>query len=411
MTQELEKSYKNNVNLNIFFNKNEVRIHNLYEYFKEKGIIAFSNTRAPIAKFASNFIYGIDSQEKLKNYIGIKAFPTISGILLKNEKNIPMEDLVEYFDLFTGIPFEDIKNSTLLPLKIDKDKLIGIVEYTTVDHTGNYLFEVITRHIEFEITAINGAFIVSMFLKKENDYNTIYGILKEITNKNPVFSLKPIEHNLDVFNTTNKKNVFFKEIIEEIYKKYQFLGIIKFTRTPAEDLNNATDAFEKLLREGTLETKLTNIEPLLSQLTNRNARLKGVGLVFKDKKLDYVYMIHLDSDEKKKRIEIGFISDVKSINDEEWETFTCKDDFDNLQSANYSPEQKTEFIKNIWILLSSKYYELLNRNSLLIQNNSCEDIQSDSCEDIQNPSIDTGMKLSKKSKGKSDISIADPSEI
>ncbi|WP_410510163.1 hypothetical protein RSJ42_08610 [Methanosarcina hadiensis] len=362
MTQNYEKSYKSQQDLLVFFNdNNKVRIHNLEEYFQERGIITFADKRFSLAKFASNFIYGVDSQEKLKKYVGIKAFPTRSGFLLENKDNISIDEIKEYFNSHVGEVFEDIKNSTFVRLGIGTSKLIGEIEYTISDSTGSSLFEIITRKIEFEIIPINGAFIVSMLLKQENDYNIVLGIVNEIINRDTFFNLKLIEHNLVVFGSTDKINIFFKETIKEINKKYEFMGIINFTRKKAEDLNNATDSFEMKLIEGTLETKLISIEPLLTELKSRNARLSGAGFVFYDMVSNYFFMVRIDSNEKKKRIEISFIGDVKKIvANEDIESFTKKDDFYRLPSANLSEEQKMDIINQIWKLLAIKFYELTN---------------------------------------------------
>lgn len=397
MTRRLEKSYKNNHALHVFFDRNDVKIHNLNEYFRDKGIISFANIRSPLALFASNFIYGVESQEDLKKYVGIKAFPTLSGILLTNKDNISLNVLKEYFSSKVNQEFENQKNAILNTPKIGRKKLTGTIEYITVNAPGKALFEIITRDIEFEINSIKGAFIISTLLKKENDYKIILGIVKEIIDKDRRFGFKVIEHNLDAFVTTKKKNKFFLEIIKEVDPKYEFLGIIKFTRTPAEDLNNSTDAFESLLGEGTLETKkLTNIEALIEHLTSRNARLKGAGLVFKDRNINHIYIINLDSNEAKKRIEIGFNSDVKRISDtdEKIETFTCKADFDKLESVPLSRDKKFEIIKSIWKIIASKYLELHNEKDEVTLNDFI-DVQNDSSSSMRDPYIEFRIKSSK----------------
>jgi hypothetical protein len=179
-----------------------------------------------------------------------------------------MEKLKEYFNAHVGKVFEDIKKSTFIHLGVEINKLIGEIEYITTVSTGNSLFEILTRNIRFEIIKKKNTYIVSMLLEQENDYNIVYGVINTILSEDKHINFNIIEQNLSVLGNTGKIHTFFKESITEINSIYEFIGIINFSRKKADD-GSTKDPFEMNLLDGNLETKLTNIEPLIKSLENR----------------------------------------------------------------------------------------------------------------------------------------------
>ena len=97
--------FKDHHDLQLFFKSDYVLFHNILEYFKDKGIFAFASTNDDMADFACNFFMGVDSQESLRKYIDVKAFPKISGFILKNIGGVSLEDLKDCLNSYQGSEF------------------------------------------------------------------------------------------------------------------------------------------------------------------------------------------------------------------------------------------------------------------------------------------------------------------
>ncbi|QLC49998.1 hypothetical protein HWN40_06955 [Methanolobus zinderi] len=339
MTLNKEKTYKRQDELMLFFNGNDIRVHNLEEYFKSRGVFLFSNTRRPLATVVSKFIYGVDSQEKIKRYIGTKAFPTVSGFILEPETSITFEELNRYFNANVLRTFENISDSKLLYVGVKHGVLVGEIEYSTTSSKTYSLFEVVTRNIRFEIINEGNVCIIFTFLEQAIDYSIVYGVINEIINTDSNIRFRIIEENLPVLGNTDKIHAFFKESISKINPLFEVIGITNFSRKKADD-GNTKDLFEMNLLSGNLETKITGIDALISSLKNRSARLNGAGFVLHGRENGYLFLLKLISNDDKKRIEIG-LNEIKKVPDGSMlESFSKKEDFYKFDSANVSDEEK-----------------------------------------------------------------------
>lgn len=362
-----ESLLKSSKDLEIFFNSNHVTLHSTQQYFKERGIFAFTSRTDYMAKFASMFVIGVDSQEEIKKIIDVKSFPYISGFILKANEDTSLEELQNYLRQHSNEEFE-VKSSSLINIIDEDDLFIGIFDYLNSDLNNIDLFQIVRRKQEFEVIKFedsNDSFLVSIILKNPSDYFVLYGIINTIINRDHGIELNIIEHDLSKLELTKRIHEFFLELISNFGAKYEFLGPVKFYRSKAKD-NHSTDDFEDSLLDGSQELKLTNIKRILTGLENRGAYLRGIELVLHDPLHDYIFIIKIIAEIDKKRIEIGFVGDVKQITSpEQIEKIVKKSDISKLESASVSNDEKQKILKNIWYIVSNQYYKFRNTNVLI----------------------------------------------
>ena len=124
--------FKEEYEIGLFFNSGYIRLHNAYEYLKEKGIFAFPNEMDGMGKFVSNLFIGIDSQDNLQKYMGIKAYPTMSGFILESVPETSLEEFQNYLNAHTNEILIEKNEAKLTHIFTEFNKLSGEVEYFRV---------------------------------------------------------------------------------------------------------------------------------------------------------------------------------------------------------------------------------------------------------------------------------------
>lgn len=354
-----ENLFKDFHALQLFFNSDHIRLHNIHEYLKERGVFAFAGTNESIANFACNFFIGFDSQEALRKYVDVKAFPKISGFVLESENDVSLGSFRDYLKVHISEKFK-IKDSTFINLNEEHGKLHGKVEYYISEpHTYN-LFNTERKEATFEISKNEKSFTLKLILNRDTDYSVIHGIINNIIKNDLSIELKIIDHDLSKFITTRKRHDFFKELIEELNLEYESLGVVKYNRNKAIDLSTQ-DYFEDHHIKGNQEIEIMTLDELINNIEDRGALIEGVDIVLNDINLNQFFIFRLLSKDNKRRIEIGLASDVKKIDDSDFvDNFKSKSDLSKLESMNLSENEKHEILTNVWDLVSNKYYNYWN---------------------------------------------------
>lgn len=350
--------FKDYHELELFFSSDHIRLRSTQEYFKEKGIFAFSNEKDAMARFASKFYIGADSLRNLMKFTGVKAFPKMSGFILDvGDSNTSLDDICNYFDSHKGEEFPKVKEGKLNSVIPDYNKVSLYVEYTINEITSYNIFDTVKKEANFEISKNGNIFTVTLILNRNTDYSVIYGILNLIITNDSELKLKLIESDLGLFPTTEKRHKFFEDLMEVLNKKYEVIGIIKYNRNKADDLYTG-DSFEDNHLKGSQEVNRMSITEILENLRKRSAFLEGASVVLYDRKLKQLFVVQLLSKTNKKRFEIGLASDVKKIEKpDDVDKILAKKDISDLESANLSENEKQDILKTIWDIVTEKFYE------------------------------------------------------
>jgi hypothetical protein len=359
--------------LELFFSSDHIRLHSTQEYFKEKGIFAFSNEKDAMAGFASKFYVGADSLRNLIRFTGVKAFPKMSGFILDViDNDTSLEDLYDYFNSHKEEEFPKVKEGKITNVIIDQNIISLYVEYNINEIMSYNIFDTVKKEANFEISKNGNIFTVTLILNRNTDYSVIYGILNIITTNDPNIKLKLIESDLCLFPTTEKRHLFFEDLMEALNKKYEVIGIIKYNRNKAEDLNT-DDSFEDNHLKGSQEVNRMSITEILENLRKRSAFLEGANVVLYNRKLKQLFVVQLLSKANKKRFEIGLASDVKKVEQHDTvEKIRTKTDINDLESAYLNEYEKQDILKTIWDIITEKFYEyrveMLEESKRLLEN-------------------------------------------
>lgn len=352
-----ESLFKDHHDLQMFFNSSHIRLHSIHEYFKERGVFIFSSKNDTTAMLASSFFIGIDSQEDIRRYTDVKAFPKISGFLLEPEIETPLKNMQEYLNSHIGEEFNNMHESKLLHVSIEKEKLIVTFEYTISEVFSYNIFDTVKKEASFEVSKIGNIFPITILLNRDTDYIVAKGIIRNLIKDDSDIKLKLIEHDLLKIPTTGKKHEFFKRLIQKLNPIYEVIGIIKYNRNKADDLN-PLDSFEDDHLKGSQETKIMDISYLMENLQNRSAFLEGVNIVLHNKKFNHLFVISVISKDEKHRIEVGLASDVKKIDKPDLlEKITDKKNINNFDSFDLSEIEKQDILKDVWNIVSKNYYD------------------------------------------------------
>lgn len=353
-----ESLFKEDHELKIFFHSNHIRLHNAYEYLKERGIFAFPNEIEGMANLVSKFYLGIDSQENLQKYVGVKAYPYISGFILEKSSDISLDNLYNYLNAHIDKVLIEEKEGKLVQILTEHDRLIVEVEYFSAVKSQN-IFDTIKRSAIFEISKINESFSISFILNRDLDYKIIFSILNFIIQKDSELKLKLIEYNYSLFPKTSQKHELLLELLDYLDENYNVLGIIRFYRDKAEDIGTP-DNFEDKLRKGHQEIKLMEPLEVLKNIEERGAFIEGVDVPIYLESSNYFFIIRIKT--QKERLEIGLLGDVKKIDRPE----LLEEDLDrelisSLEIIHLSEVEKHEILKNIWDLISIKFYDFRDK--------------------------------------------------
>lgn len=351
-------SFKDSHDLNLFFNSSHIRLRSVQEYFKDKGIFAFSDEKEAMADFASKFYLGKDSQDNLIKYTDIKVFPRLSGFILDVEvMDASIEDIYNYFDAHTGDLFKEVKESRITRIVPECNRINVYVQYKINEVTSYNIFDTVIKEANFEISKNDDLFTVTLMLNRDTDYAVIYGILTNIITKDSHLKLKLIESDLSKIPTTEKRHSFFKELLDKLNEVYEVNDIIKYSRNKAEDLNTA-DFFEGRHMKGNLEVKRMNINEIVDNLLARSAVLEGVNVILCNRNFKQLFVVQLLSKSNKGRFEIGMASDIKEIdNCNSISKIHTKDDIIDLESCHLTEYEKQEILKTIWNVVSKIFFE------------------------------------------------------
>ena len=353
-TTSLFKDYHD---LQIFFNSTHIRLHSIHEYFKERGVFIFSSKNEHTSMFASSFFIGIDSQEDIRRYTDVKAFPKISGFVLESENETPLKNMQEYLNSHISEEFNDVHKSKLLHVSIERDKLIVTFEYTISEVFSYNIFDAVKKEASFEVSKIGNIFLITILLNRDTDYIVARGIIRNLIKDDFDIKLKLIEHDLLKIPTTGKKHEFFKRLIHELNLIYEVIGIIKYNRNKADDLK-PLDSFENDHLKGSQETKIMDLSYLMENLQSKSAFLEGVNIVLHNKKSNHLFVISVISKDEKHRIEVGLASDVKKIDEPNLlEKIIDKKNISNFDSSDLSEIKKQDILKDVWNIVSKNYYD------------------------------------------------------
>ncbi|MCQ1536132.1 hypothetical protein FTO70_10660 [Methanosarcina sp. KYL-1] len=349
--------FKDYHTLQLFFSSNHIRLHSAQEYFKERGVFAFANEKDAMASLASNFFIGIDSQENLLKYTGVKAFPKLSGFILEADVDVTLENLYDYLSTHIGNEFGDIKESKITHIVPEPNKLSIDIEYFIDEVTSYNIFETVKREANFEISKIGNTFIATLILNRDTDYSVVFGILSSIISNDSDLKLKLIESDLSIIPTTDKRHEFFRELMKVLDKEYEVLGIIKYNRNKADDLNTS-DSFEDNHLKGSQEVKRMDINEILENLKKRSAFLEGANIILHDRRSSRLFVVQLLSKSNKRRFEIGLSGDVKKYEEPDTlEKVLTKSDINDLDSDHLTESDKQSILKEIWNIVSRQFYE------------------------------------------------------
>lgn len=346
--------FKEEYEIGLFFNSGYIRLHNAYEYLKEKGIFAFPNEMDGMGKFVSNLFIGIDSQDNLHKYMGIKAYPTMSGFILEGVPETSLEEFQNYLNAHTNEILIEKNEAKLTHIFTEFNKLSGEVEYFGPVR-GYNIFDTVKRSATFEITETNNSFSMSFLLNRDSDYYVIHNILSTILQNDLELELKLIEYNYAIFPTTNQRHELLLQLLNQLGRKYKVLGVIKYYRNKAEDLSTPDD-FEERLRRGNQEIEIMDAKEVLINLEARGACVEGVNVPLYLDSSNYFFVIQMKA--KKGRLELGLVGDIRKIDNSEILEGTLNREFiTSLEIIHLSENEKHEILKDIWHIVSTEFYD------------------------------------------------------
>ncbi|WP_135604943.1 hypothetical protein [Methanococcoides sp. NM1] len=370
MTEGNEVQFKEHDKLEVFFNSEHIKLQNSLEFFKEKNVFVFAYTNNHLADFAKNFFLGIESQETLRKYIDINAYPKMSGFILLTSEDISLNDLKEYLSSHSEDSFS-FKKSTLLSINTDNEWIYGKIEYSVTEFASHNLFSTERKMVSFRISKNENHFNLKIKLNRDSDYSVVHKVIDSIIEKDSSINIKIVDLNLS-FLTTHKKHKFISEFIDEIDQTYDSVGIIRYGSNQANDLE--TDVpFDQFHLKSNNETNIIPIGQLTQTLEERAAALNSVHVIVYNKNDNFLFIIGLHSNEKKKRIEIGLKRDFKKVeNHDQITAIKSKSDLDEFNSANIDDVEKETIFVNFWDSTSKRYLECwkeqmesLNRKSFV----------------------------------------------
>jgi hypothetical protein len=346
--------FKDYHELQLFFNSDHIRLHNIHQFLKEKGIFAFAHTTDSIAKFSCGFFWGIDSLNSLKKYADIKAYPKITGFVVESENNISLGDLRDYLNNHVGDKFP-AKESTFISISEDQHKLYLKIGYHITNLHGYNIFKNETKEACIEVSKHNGLFLFNLIQNLGSDYSVVHKVINSIIKDDSSLKLKLVEIDLSIFKTTKIRHDFFLNLVHALDTNLDVLGLIKYNRNKASD-STTTDFFEDNHLKGSNETKILSIEQLIENLEQKGALVEGFDIVFHDTKKKHLFVLGLLAKEDKRKVEVGLIGDTKRVDYDSLEKIKEKSDIVKYESMGLNENEKQEIAMNMWNVISQEFY-------------------------------------------------------
>lgn len=347
--------FKDYHELQLFFNSDHIRLHNIHQFLKEKGIFAFAHTTDSIAKFACGFFWGMDSLNSLKKYADVKAYPKITGFIIEPEKDISLGELRDYLSAHQGENFP-MKESTFINISEDQHKLYVKIGYHITNVHGYNIFNHERKEACIEISKHNGLFLFNMIQNLGADYSVAHGVINSIIKDDSSITFKLVEIDLSIFKTTKIRHEFFLKLIPELNTNFDVLGLIKYNRNKASD-SNTNDFFEDKHLKGSQETAILSIEQLIQSLEKRGALVEGIEIVFYDTKNKHLFVLGILAKEDKRKVEVGLSGDTKRVDYDSLEKIKEKSDIAKYESMGLNESEKQEIAMKMWNIISQEFYK------------------------------------------------------
>lgn len=348
--------FKDYHELQLFFNSDHIRLHNIHQFLKEKGIFAFAHTNDSVARFACGFFWGLDSLNSLKKYADIKAYPKITGFIVEAEEDITLGKVRDYFNVHVGKNFST-KESTFINISEDHHKLYIKIGYSITNIHGYNIFNHEKKEAYVEVSKHGRLFLFNLIQNLGSDYSVVHSVINLIIKDDSSIKLKLIEVDLSIFNATKVRHEFFLQLIKALNnEKNEILGLIKYNRNKASD-STTTDSFEDNHLKGSNEIKLMTIEQVIANLEKRGALVEGIEIVFYDSKNKHLFILGLLAKEDKRKVEVGLIGDSKKIEYESLVKIKSKSDITKYESMGLNETEKQEIAMNMWNIISQQYYK------------------------------------------------------
>ena len=362
--------FKKSDDLRLFFYSDHIKLTKAKEYFKNKGILLYTNTKEGLSLFAKDLFLASKSLKELETYSELKANPTVSGFAFKinhefstnnilkdllkilNDKVDPrlMSSISDFGDNFLIIP--EVKGRIISVYEYN-NSIECIMEYMSFKK-GLNLFQSSVREAHCWIERFEDYIIVFFVENRTTDFHIIKKILIEVIEKNNIAEFCPIS--LGFFDTTKEKHNTLEQLINTIEnedKEKDIIGAIKYfgDRAPDYLINNK---FEKAHRKRSNELDVFPIKEILKNLEERQACAYGMDIVYT--KIDKLYILSILCDGESFKIQfLGF----KNMFDVDSTLINTIDKIQKLENIPITQDEKDVIDKRIWKIFAKNYLNII----------------------------------------------------